>query len=178
MNRSKSLFFVLFVLFTLAVPAQKSEEFQAPNVVTISKKLVTAGQPTEASLAGLSGHGFQAVIYLAPSTVPDAVSKEPEIVRGQGIEFVNIPVVFSNPTEADFKSFTEAMNRFKDRKVLVHCQVNRRASAMTFLYRVIEGKENPTEAYKDVQKIWTPKDHWKEFMNTQLAKAGISFRVQ
>jgi hypothetical protein len=29
------------------------------------------------------------------------------------------------------------MNGLGDRKVLVHCQVNRRASSMTFLYRVI-----------------------------------------
>lgn len=178
MNRSKPFFLVLIFLFTMSAPAQKGEELQAPNVVKISEKLVTAGQPTEAVLASLSKQGFQAVVYLAPSTVPDAVSKEPEIIRGQGIEFVNIPVVFSNPTEADFKAFTEAMNRFRGRRVLVHCQVNRRASAMTFLYRVIEMKEDPSKAYKDVEKIWTPKDHWKEFLNTQLAKAGISFRVK
>ncbi len=178
MKSSKTLFLVIFLLLALSVSAQQGEAIQAPNVVTISKKLVTAGQPTETALAGLSKQGFQAVIYLAPSTVPDAISKEPEIIRGQGIEFVNIPVVFSNPTDDDFRSFTEAMNRFKGRKVLVHCQVNRRASAMTFLYRVIEKKEKPSKAYKDVLKVWTPQDQWRDFLNTQLAKAGISFRIK
>ena len=65
----------------------------------------------------MSAQGFGAVIYLAPPTVHDAIADEAAIVRKQGLDFVNIPIPFGKPTEADFESFVAAMNQFRDRKV-------------------------------------------------------------
>ncbi len=48
----------------------------APNVVEISPRLVTSGQPSAEALAGLKAMAFDAVIYLAPPTVSDAVRDE------------------------------------------------------------------------------------------------------
>jgi protein tyrosine phosphatase (PTP) superfamily phosphohydrolase (DUF442 family) len=154
-----------------------SEEpaIQAPNVVAISPTIVTSGQPTAGALSHLAEQGFKAVIYLAPPTVHDAIPDEADIVRRQGLEFVNIPIRFGEPTEADFEEFVEAMNRFRDRKVLVHCQVNMRASTMTFLYRVIVGHEPPEQAYQSVARIWSPEGPWKRLLASQLRKAGIAF---
>ena len=84
-------------------------------------------QEFRSALAGLAAQGFGAVIYLAPPTVPDAIAGEAETVRRQGLEFINIPIRFGNPTEADFRSFVAATARLRDRKVLVHCQVNMRS---------------------------------------------------
>jgi protein tyrosine phosphatase (PTP) superfamily phosphohydrolase (DUF442 family) len=151
------------------------QALEAPNVVPISALLVTSGQPSRDALANLSAQGFGAVIYLAPPTVPDAVPGEAEIVRKQGLEFINIPIPFGNPTEADFRSFVEAMNRLRGRKVLVHCQVNMRASSMTFLYRVIVGREKPEQAYDSVARVWSPHGPWKSLLIAQLHKAGIAF---
>lgn len=148
---------------------------KAPNVVPVSARIVTSGQPNAAALAGLAAQGFAAVIYLAPPTVPDAVPGEADIVRAQGLEFVNIPVKFGDPTEADFQAFVAAMERFGERKVLVHCQVNMRASSMTFLYRVIVGREKPEQAYESVARVWSPEGPWKRLITTQLKKAGIAF---
>ncbi|HXA47951.1 MAG TPA: protein tyrosine phosphatase family protein [Burkholderiaceae bacterium] len=147
----------------------------APNVVPISATLVTSGQPTADAIAHLAEQGFAADIYLAPLTVPDAVPGEADSVRKQGMEFVNIPIKFGTPTEADFQAFVDAMNKFQDRKVLVHCQVNMRASSMTFLYRVIVGHEDPEKAYESVARVWSPHGPWKELIVSQLHKAGIKF---
>lgn len=178
MRISRILSPVVILSAPLAAFGQSDQDIKAPNVVPISEKLVTAGQPTSESLAVLSKLGFQAVIYLAPPTVRDAVAKEPELIRNQGLEFINIPIQWSQPTAGDFQAFAEAMKRFQGRKVLVHCQANMRASAMTFLYRAIVAKESPSLAYEAVLKVWTPKDQWKEFMNAQLQKAGIPFEVK
>ena len=148
----------------------------APNVVVISESLVTSGQPTAAALASLSAQGFGAVINLAPLTVSDAVRHEPEIVRKQGLSFVNLPIKFGNPTDADFQAFVAAMNRFKGKKVLVHCQVNMRASSMTFLYRVVIEHQNPETAYEAVAKIWSPEGPWMHFIAAELKQAGIPFQ--
>jgi protein tyrosine phosphatase (PTP) superfamily phosphohydrolase (DUF442 family) len=158
--------------------AQTNTNIKARNVIEVSENLVTAGQPTAESLAELSKLGFKAVINLAPPTVADAVSNESQIITDQGMAFVNIPVLWSKPTEEDFQSFAETMKRFQGQKVLVHCQANMRASAMTFLYRVIVNKENPAIAYETLLKVWTPKDQWKELINTQLKKAHIAFEIK
>jgi hypothetical protein len=68
-----------------------------------------------------------------------------------------------------------AMQRLKGRKVLVHCQMNMRASALTFLYRTIHEKEDPAMAWKDVTPLWTPTNQWAEFIKAQLQAHGIAF---
>lgn len=159
----------------IACHAHAQTGLRAPNVVPVSPGIVTSGQPDAASLARLAQEGFGAVIYLAPPTVPDAVRGEESIVRGQGLEFVNIPVDFDKPTQADFDAFAAAMDRFADRKVLVHCQVNMRASTFTFLYRAIVRREAPETAYEAVSRVWVPRGVWRTFAREQLRRANIAF---
>ena len=64
----------------------------APNVVSIDARLVTSGQPSAQALGELGAEGFEAVIYLAPSSVSDAVADEPRILAKQGIEWVHLPL--------------------------------------------------------------------------------------
>lgn len=148
---------------------------QAPNVVAISDRLVTAGQPTADALRQLRQLGFEAVIYLAPPTVSDAVPGEAEIVRSQGLEFFNIPIPFGEPAAAHVQAFFAEMARLGSRKRLVHCQVNMRASSLTFLHRVIAGREAPEQAYEAVARVWSPNRTWKRLIVAQLREAGIPF---
>ena len=150
-------------------------ELDAPNVVVISPQLVTAGQPKAAALSRLAALGFGADIYLAPATVPDAVRDEAAIVERQGLAYVNIPILFDNPLEADFDAFVAAMARFRDTKVLVHCQVNMRASSMVFLHRVIVGNEPAEPAYESVAKVWTPRGPWRSLILSLLRKNHNAF---
>ncbi len=52
------------------------------------------------------------------------------------------------------------MKKFRDRKVLVHCQANLRASSMTFPYRVIVDHEIPETAHEPVTQVWSPEGSW------------------
>ncbi|OYU46531.1 MAG: hypothetical protein CFE44_01645 [Burkholderiales bacterium PBB4] len=148
----------------------------APNVVEISPSLVTAGQPTSKALAQLGLLGFQAVIYLAPNTVPDAVKDEPDLLMRQAIEFIHIPIPFDTPTEEHAVAVTEALMRLKEKRVLVHCQVNMRASTMVFLHRTTTLKENPAHAYDAVSRVWSPRGPWRALLIAQLKKHKIEFQ--
>ena len=148
-----------------------------PNLVQATATIFTSGQPPAKSLEGLKAQGFEAVVYLAPPTVQDAVRDESRIVGSRGLVFVNIPIVFDKPTERDFETFAAVMKALEGRKVLVHCQINLRASTMTFLYRAIVLKEAPGEAWKAVEKIWTPKGPWKRLVEEQLKRQGIAFEI-
>jgi protein tyrosine phosphatase (PTP) superfamily phosphohydrolase (DUF442 family) len=159
-----------FALWTAAAGA-----LEAPNVVVISPQLVTSGQPPEPSLASLGREGFAAVVYLEPTTWRDAIAREPEILREQGIAFEKVPIHWQDPTGADYDAFAAAMKRVPAGKVLVHCQMNLQASSMTFLYRVIALGEAPDKAYESVAGVWSPNPAWKKFIATELARANIAF---
>lgn len=148
---------------------------EAPNLVAISPLLVTSGQPGPRALAQLGALGFGAVIYLAPPTVPDAVADEPAIVQRQGLSYTNIPIAFDRPALADFESFTAALHAARGKKVLVHCQVNMRASTLVFLHRVVVGGEPPEPAYEAVAKVWSPSGPWRALIVAALAQRGIQF---
>jgi protein tyrosine phosphatase (PTP) superfamily phosphohydrolase (DUF442 family) len=172
---NKTTLFLLLSANVLLLPAAEAAKLAAPNIVEISPKLVTAGQPTAASLADLAAQGFEVDIYLAPPTVEDAVKDEALIVGMQGLVFVNIPIKFGNPTAKDFDTFAGVMKSFSDRRVLVHCQVDMRASSMVFLYRVILNKEDPHEAYKAVSQVWKPEGPWQKLIQDELKKNKVDF---
>lgn len=152
-----------------------AQPLAAPNVVVVSPGLVTAGQPTAHALAALSEQGFKAVIYLAPSSVPDAIRNEPELVTNQGLEFIHIPIPFGSPTAAHVEAVSAALQRLQGRKVLVHCQVNLRASTMVFLHRAIQEKVHPATAWEAVTPVWSPQGPWKRLVLAQLAQHRITF---
>lgn len=153
-----------------------AQSLAAPNVVAITPHLVTSGQPSPQALSTLGHLGFQAVIYLAPSTVPDAVANEPELLAKQGIEFVHIPIPFGAPAEAHALAVSAALTRLQPKKVLVHCQVNMRASTLVFLHRVLRGNESPELAYEAVVKVWSPAGAWRELLLAQLRKHNVNFQ--
>jgi len=155
--------------------AQSPQNLDAPNVVPITAQLTSSGQPTARALEGLAAQGYEALIYLAPPQVSDAVREENLIVGRQNMVFVNIPIVFNKPTVNDYETFASILQSLGNKKVLVHCQVNMRASTMVFLYRVVVGKEDPALAYEAVSKVWTPSGPWKQLMLDVLQKHKIAF---
>lgn len=150
----------------------------APNTVVISPTLVTAGQPNRESLQHLKAEGYAAVISLAPGNTADAVTDEAEILKAQGIELIHVPIPWQTPEASHLEATAAALNRYKGRKVLVHCQMNMRASAVTFLYRVIYAKDDPAAAWNDVKKVWTPNAQWAKFVDDSLRARGIPFKAE
>ena len=152
-----------------------AHEGPAPNRVDILPSLITSGQPTREFLQTLKSQGVEAVVYLAPPTVPDAVADEGRIVGSQGIAFVNIPMDWERPTAADFETFTRVMQALAPRKVYVHCQMNFRASSMVFLHRVITLKEPAEKAWESVQRAWVPNATWKAYILATLKAHQVSY---
>ena len=157
-------------------PAE-AEQALAVNYVAVSERIHTAGQPNAETLAGLGQRGFELVVNLAPPTAPDAVADEGKLLAAAGAEYVNIPVNWQQPTSADFERFSEVMNGARDKKVLVHCQLNMRASAFTFLYRVVHEDVAPEAAFAGLSQVWVPRDQWADFVHATLAAHDIDYRL-
>ena len=147
------------------------------NYVAATERIHTAGQPTAETLAGLAAQGFELVVNLAPPINQGAVPNEGKLVAEGGPTYVNIPVDWQHPTYEDFELFSAVMQGAGERKVLVHCQLNMRASAFTFLYRVVHEHVPPEEAMTALRAVWIPRDQWAELTADVLARNNIDFKL-
>ncbi len=122
----------------------------------------------------LKNAGFERIVYIAFSNSRQALSNEDVIVKELGMDYVHIPVTWDKPTTADFYAFAGAMQRDAERKTLLHCQVNYRASAFSFLYRVLYENIPVAQAKADMNTVWQPNETWRELIFEILEENGKS----
>ncbi|HVL81926.1 MAG TPA: protein tyrosine phosphatase family protein [Actinomycetota bacterium] len=136
------------------------------NFRRVSDRLTTSGVIPRDALEGLADEGYGLVIDLLPADSEYATPDEREVVEGQGLEYVHIPVDFDRPTPADLHRFTEAMDAAGDRRTHVHCAANFRVSAFYSVYALQRGRWTPEEARAHLAGIWDPREHpaWTELI--------------
>lgn len=133
------------------------------NYREYSPTFASAGQPDAAQLERVRDAGFERVIYIAYSDQEKSLANEDRIVKSLGMEYVHIPVEWGAPTTGDYALFAAAMQN-GNAKTLLHCQVNYRASAFSFLYRVIVDGVPIAAAKADMNSVWTPNESWRELI--------------
>jgi len=154
---------VLLNAAPLSAQMNHGNEHSGPtmNHHVINQRLSTGGHFVDDGLATLKQQGLQVVIDLRDN--PPAGQKEK--LAQLGIEWINVPVVWKNPRNQDFEKFSGAMSKYEKEKVLVQCQANYRASAMTYLYRVkVENVPGATAA-EDLHAVWEPNEQWRNYMD-------------
>jgi len=138
---------------------------EAENVYQVFDWLWCSAQLTEADIAKLSELGIEAVINLAPPTASNALLGEAELVAGQGITYIQIPVAWEQPRLSQLEQFFAVLKAFKRHKVWVHCAKNKRASAFIYLYRRLCLAEEEGAASYPMSEIWTPNPVWQAFID-------------
>jgi protein tyrosine phosphatase (PTP) superfamily phosphohydrolase (DUF442 family) len=137
----------------------------------IDDRIATGGQPTEAQFEAIRDEGYQAVINLAPSDAENhALPNESEILSALGIDYIHIPVAWTNPTRANFQAFCAAMSQLKSKKTFIHCAANMRVMAFYALYA--KTFENWTQEQADalISGVWESipgyrmDETWKRFL--------------
>lgn len=128
--------------------------------VAVDDLLATSGQPTREQFGALRAAGFDAVVNLAVATSDGALPDEPELARGHGMDHAHVPVDFEAPADADVEAFFAVMERWRGRRMLVHCALNMRASAFVYLWRVRRRGESPAIAARALHRVWRPEGSW------------------
>ena len=148
-----------------------------PNFLALSENVLTGGMPNNEQLADAAQRGVDLVINLAPHEVLNALPNETDLVTSLGMKYINIPVIWTTPTKAGLDRFMDIMDENKDKKILVHCQANFRATAFMALYRILRQGWNADEAMEGMQQIWDTEDYpiWKMFIeeNLKRSRAGL-----
>ena len=165
----------LFGGLTTAFAADTSE---ISNYREYAPNFASSGQPTKKQLKLLKTVGFERIIYIAFSNSGKAFADEDVIVKELGMEYIHIPVVWDDPSASDFYAFADVMQRDTDKKSLLHCQVNYRASAFAFLYRVIYQDVPIAIAKSDMNSVWQPDETWRSLIFSILEENGKSAQCE
>ena len=151
-----------------------AELAEISNYREYSPAFASSGQPTREQLEMLKDEGFERIIYIAFSNNGKAFADEDVLVKELGMDYVHIPVIWDQPTASDFYAFASVMQREPDLKTLLHCQVNYRASAFSFLYRVLYDGVSVAEAKADMNTVWQPNETWRALIFDILEENGRS----
>src|SRR5688500_3130118 len=150
---------------------------EIPNFLALSENVLTGGMPNEAQLADAARRGVELVINLAPHQVSNALPNETELVTSLGMQYINIPVIWNTPTKDGLDRFMDVMEENKDKRILIHCQANFRATAFVALYRILRQGWNANDAMEGMHRIWDTEDYpiWKMFIeeNLKRSRAGL-----
>jgi protein tyrosine phosphatase (PTP) superfamily phosphohydrolase (DUF442 family) len=138
------------------------------NFLRISDAIGTAGQPTAAQFAAIKAAGYRVVVNLAMPDSTNALPNEGALVAEQGMDYVHIPVVWERPTIGDLEQFFEVMDRYRGKRVFVHCAMNMRVSVFLCLYRVLRENTPFEVASEAIYEIWEPDAVWDSFLRQAL----------
>lgn len=134
------------------------------NYLSYSERFASSGQPTAEQLTALKAEGYERIIYIAFSDQERSLPHEDRLVKQLGMTYLHIPVDFGAPLPGEFEAFAAAMALDPQKKTLLHCQVNFRATAFAFLYRVLHEGVPLAEAKAAMNSIWTPDEVWTRFV--------------
>ena len=138
------------------------------NYLPLSSRIATSGQPTAQQIQAIAEAGFEVVINLALPTSDNALINEKELVETTGMRYVQIPVVWEQPTEANLASFLHAMTMYESQRVFIHCAANMRVSVFMALYRIRSLGWSRDDAMQMVYEIWQPNEIWSRFIEQNL----------
>jgi protein tyrosine phosphatase (PTP) superfamily phosphohydrolase (DUF442 family) len=172
---TKSLILSLIIVTTTAPRSLIAGRLDTiKNYLEYSPVFASAGQPTREQLSNLKEAGYERVVYIAFANSKGAISDEDQIVKDLGMDYAQVPVTWDAPTRGDFDAFAAVMQSAPDKKTLLHCQANYRATAFAFLYRVVHLDVPIEEAKADMNTIWNPDGAWRDLVFEVLEDNGIS----
>jgi protein tyrosine phosphatase (PTP) superfamily phosphohydrolase (DUF442 family) len=154
----------LSLLVFAAGGASASELADIPAYIEYSPTFSSSGQPNAEQLETLKNRGFQRIVYLAYTDQDQSLPFEDRLVKGLGMDFLHVPVDWHAPAKGDFYLYAGAVRQEPSKRTLLHCQVNYRASAFAFLYRVLHEDVAVAEAKRDLNRVWRPNETWRKLI--------------
>jgi protein tyrosine phosphatase (PTP) superfamily phosphohydrolase (DUF442 family) len=130
-----------------------------PNYIKINEQISASGQPTKKQFKKIAKEGFEVVINLAMHN-KGALKEEDKIVSKNGMLYIHLPITWKNPEIDRLKLFLKLLESLEreNKKILIHCIMNYRASVFMHLYKKYVWKEKhlkfiPPKEYKP-NKVW------------------------
>lgn len=134
------------------------------DLLIVSDRLATAGQPTEAELVAIHARGFEVVVNLGLLDPRYCLPDEAGSARALGLDYRHVPVDFATPSVGDLRRFERELLTCEGRRTFVHCAANKRVSCFVALFAEAHWGWSRERADAHVRKIWEPDAVWRAFM--------------
>lgn len=116
-------------------PAQPAQPPDIRNFLQVAPDFCLGAQPRPEHFAMLKNRGVKTVLNLRTPGEHRA-DEEKAGVEAAGMRYVNIPVSYRNPTDADVDAFLKVTDDPANRPMFVHCTAGIRAGAFWLIRRV------------------------------------------
>ena len=138
-----------------------------PNYIKINEQISTSGQPTKKQFKKIAKEGFEVVINLAMHN-KGALKEEDKIVSKNGMMYIHLPITWKNPEIDRLKLFLKLLESLEreNKKILIHCIMNYRASVFMYLYKKYVWKEKEPKFI--APKEYKPNKTWKKVLKLDL----------
>jgi uncharacterized protein (TIGR01244 family) len=119
--------------------AETVDPAQIPAYKVIAPGIVAAGQPAPDVLPKLGAMGFKTVLNLR---MPDegGPANEREVVEGQGLRYVSVPVTAASLSLADVLAIEKVLDDPAAGPVLFHCASSNRTGGVWAVIQARKGK--------------------------------------
>ena len=86
------------------------------------------------------------------------------------MEYVHIPVVFTDPRLEQLDEFVATMDRLAESRVFVHCAANWRVSSFVALFGELRLGWTRERADAHAREFWDPNELWTDFLRDGRAR--------
>jgi uncharacterized protein (TIGR01244 family) len=160
---------LLLVLLSLQTPATQTELPPIRNFLQVNPDFCTGGQPRLEHFAKLKADGVKAVLNLRTPGEHRA-DEEQQAVEKAGLKYFNIPVVYTNPTDAQADEFLQITDDPANRPMFIHCTAAIRVGAFWMIRRAMRDGLSPDAALDDARKVGlTNAPHLEAFARNYIA---------
>jgi len=163
---------LVLALFVSPAPQQAATP-QAPpdirNFLQVTPDFCTGAQPRPEHFAMLKSRGVKTVLNLRVPTEHRA-EEEKATVEAAGMKYVNIPVNYKEPTDADVDAFLKVTDDPANRPMFVHCTAAIRVGGFWLIRRVVRDGMTWDAALEEAKKVGLLNaPHLEEFAKSYIA---------
>jgi uncharacterized protein (TIGR01244 family) len=140
------------------------------NFLQVTPEFCTGGQPRIEHLAKLKADGVKAVLNLR---TPGEHRAEEEQAAAQklGLQYFNIPFVYTAPTDAQADEFLRLTDDPANRPMFIHCTAAIRVGAFWMIRRAVRDGLTADAALEEARKVGLVNaPHLEEFARAYIAR--------
>ena len=163
----------MFALLLAACGSSKAQQnTEVPpirNFLRVNADYCTGGQPRLEHLEKLKADGVKAIINLRPAGEHRAAEEEAK-AKELGLRYINIPVVYAEPKDADADEFLKVTDDPANRPAFIHCAAGIRVGAFWLIRRVVRDGWTFEKAEEEAAKVGLVNaPHLTEFARKYIA---------
>ena len=148
------MFPMMTALLLLLLVPQSVPQSAPPirNFLQVTPEFCTGGQPRVEHYATLKADGVKTVLNLRRPGEHRA-AEEQAAVEKAGLKYINIPVDYQNPTDANVEEFLQVTDDPANRPMFIHCTAAIRVGAFWMIRRVLRDGMAVDAALEEARKV-------------------------